>query len=163
MKISFKGYHDCCLWKCSCTHLSYTQNLTWLHKSGHWVLCGEGHWSGYRPVQSHCWCLRKIESRIQDMMETERSQGLQLHIRAVSTLQQDQRCRISVTALCVWCQNCKCWLRKHIKPSVTKFKAWKHYTILSAAWETAQQLQQKYLISFLQVTFDTDQENPEAV
>lgn len=35
------------------------RNLTSLHKSGHWVLCGEGHWSGYTPVQSRCWYLRK--------------------------------------------------------------------------------------------------------
>lgn len=34
-------------------------DLTWLHKSGHWVLCGEAHWLGCTPVQSRYWCLRK--------------------------------------------------------------------------------------------------------
>lgn len=38
------------------------RNLTWLHRSGHWVLCGGGHWLGYTPVQSRCWCLRKGET-----------------------------------------------------------------------------------------------------
>lgn len=89
--ISSKGDHECVLlvtrgkwncwpWKCSALLYTFnyteTNNLTWLHKSGHWALCGEDHWWGYRPVQSHYWCLgrrdrvKKHEQCIRNMRQT---------------------------------------------------------------------------------------------
>lgn len=83
-------------------------NLTWLHRSGHWVLCGADHWSGYRPGQTHYRCLRRRKKRQKEEVwdrlteKDERSQGIQLLILAASPLQQDQRDGVSVWHPCVF-------------------------------------------------------------
>ena len=82
-------------------------NLTWLHRSGHWVLCGADHWSGYRPGQTHYRCLRRRKRQKEELWgslteKDERSQGIQLLILAASPLQQDQRDGVSVWHPCVF-------------------------------------------------------------
>lgn len=127
------------------------KNLTWLHKSGHWDLCGEDHWSGYRPVQTHYWCLRRRNRdkercmrNVRQTQKDERSQGITLLIVVASTLRQDQRDNISVrqcdTPVCsLSLQYSRCGLTRHIKPCVTQLIAWEHCTVSSAAGEIAQQ------------------------
>lgn len=94
---------------CSCTCRG-NRNLTWLHRSGHWVLCEGGHWLGYKPVQSRCWCLRERDR--DSMRVTDRCGCL-----TASTLQHRLDAHDSVIARGVLDHSGGC--RQHTEPTVT--------------------------------------------
>lgn len=118
------------------------KTLTWLHKSGHWVLCGEDHWSGYRPVQTHYWYLRtgNWEHFVRKVTDRRTRSHTVTYLSSIYPPAGSERQFVSVTPLCVPCHRSRCGKRQHIKLCVTQLTAWEHSSISSAPGKTAQQL-----------------------